>query len=170
MESLMYLVYLADFIDNIKNTAIFFNGVFEFIIVIMSICFIIFFIIFSFSLMEFSNSSSTKELLGNIKQLGDISVVKSIKKVFVAFFIFILIINGVKTLIPEKKTMYILMGLKATDIALDTPVGKKTLTLLEGKLDEAIKESNTKLNEVADKGKEALSASDVSSDKKEENK
>lgn len=41
---------------------------------------------------------------------------------------------------PSKQTIYIMLGVKTTDVILDQPVAKKTIELLELKIDEELDE------------------------------
>lgn len=42
--------------------------------------------------------------------------------------------------VPSKQTIYIMLGVKTTDVILDQPVAKKTIELLELKIDKELDE------------------------------
>lgn len=46
----------------------------------------------------------------------------------------------VNIFVPSKQTIYIMLGVKTTDVILDQPVAKKTIELLELKIDKELDE------------------------------
>ncbi len=46
----------------------------------------------------------------------------------------------INIVVPSKQAIYIMLGVKATDIILDQPVAKKTIELLELKIDKELDE------------------------------
>ena len=53
----------------------------------------------------------------------------------------VLIVSGIISILtPSKQTVYIMTGIKATEVILDKPVAKKTIELLELKIDKELDE------------------------------
>lgn len=59
---------------------------------------------------------------------------------FVTASIVLILSVIINTFTPSKQTIYIMLGVKATDVILDQPVAKKTIELLELKIDKELGE------------------------------
>lgn len=46
----------------------------------------------------------------------------------------------INIVVPSKETIYIMLGVKTTDVILDQPIAQKTIELLELKIDKELKD------------------------------
>lgn len=59
---------------------------------------------------------------------------------FVTASIVLVISVLINIFVPSKQAIYIMLGVKATDVILDQPVAKKTIELLELKIDKELED------------------------------
>lgn len=126
MDTLIWVVYMADIVENLPKFLLSLAGFLGFVFFVLTIALI-------FTIIARITGLCSEKVTQGLKEYS-----KTIIRVYVLLGIFYTLLGGAAALVPKKETVYIMAGIKAADLALDTPIAKKTMVLVESKLDAAI--------------------------------
>ena len=144
MNGILWMLYLADIVNEIKTTADLLNF-------LSGVAIIIIYIVVAVLLDRNSESEMARKP----------DLIKMLKVATVVFFVSL----PLKLFTPSSNTVYAMLGVKATGDVLTeinkSPIAQKAYLLLEHKLDEALKANNVPVPST-----EAKSASEANSEAK----